>query len=176
MVSGERRSIASTLFAKANHFFFVFGYLWLLLSVYALHNSIVLVEWHLLDHLWPAMLKALIFTKFLLIGEHLKLGARFEKKPLIWPVMIKAALFSMLLIGFDSLEVVVVNAIWPHAANAGDGPELSGIRTTLSFALMAFVALIPFFGIRELSNVLGHEQMRDLFFHDRAKLKLVPKA
>jgi hypothetical protein len=176
MVSRQGRGIASTLLAKANHFFFVFGYLWLLLSVYALHNSIVLADWRLVDHLWPAMLKALIFTKFLLIGEHLKLGARFEKKPLIWPVLIKAALFSILLIGFDSLEVVTVNAIWPHAVNAGDGPELTGIRTTLSFALMAFVALIPFFGIRELSNVLGHEQMRDLFFHDRTKLKLAPKA
>lgn len=145
MASRKAQSITRTLFAKANHFFFVFGYLWLLPSVYALHNSIVLADWHLLDHLLPLMLKAPIFSKFLRIGEHLKLGARFEKTPLTWPGMIKAALFSILLIGFDTIEVVTINAIWPHAANAGEGPELAWIRTTLSFAIMAFVALAPFF-------------------------------
>ena len=59
------------------------------------HNSIVLSDWRLIGHLAPAMLKALVFAKFVLIGEHLKLGKRFEDRPLIWPILIKAALFSV---------------------------------------------------------------------------------
>jgi hypothetical protein len=86
-----------------------------------LHNSIVLSDWRLIGHLAPAMLKALVFAKFVLIGEHLKLGKRFEDRPLIWPILIKAALFSVVLVGFDCLEAVIVHAIWPHAgARSGD--------------------------------------------------------
>jgi hypothetical protein len=85
MFSAQAHSLKAFVFARAGHFFFIFAYLWLLLSVYALHNSIVLSDWRLLGHLGPAMLKALVFTKFVLIGEHLKLGARFEKRPLRLP-------------------------------------------------------------------------------------------
>lgn len=170
MISAHVRDLKTFVLSRAGHFFVVFGYLWLLLSVYALHNSVVLADWRLLGHLGPAMLKALVFTKFLLIGEHLGLAGGFEDKPLIWPILIKAALFSGVLIGFDVVEVVVVNAIWPHAASkSSDGIEPNDLRTTLSFAFMAFVALIPFFGIREFGKVIGEDRMRDLLFRRHAK-------
>jgi len=176
MISGHVRGLKAFVLSRAGHFFFVFGYLWLLLSVYALHNSIVLADWRLLGHLGPAMLKALVFTKFLLIGEHLKLGAGFEDKPLIWPILIQAALFSALLIGFDVIEIAIVHAIWPNAASkSSDGIEPNDLRTILSFSFMAFIALIPFFGIRELSKVIGEDQMRDLLFRSHAK-SVQPKA
>ena len=171
MFSGRVRNLKAMVLERANHFFFIFGYLWLLLSVYALHNSIVLSDWKFIGHLGPVTLKALVFTKFVLIGEHLKLGAQFEDKPLIWPVLIKAALFSFLLIGFDLLESVIVNAIWPNTASkGGDGIELTNIRMILSFSILAFIALIPFFAIRELSKVIGEKQMRDLFFRHHKKI------
>jgi hypothetical protein len=170
MFSGPAHSVKAFVFQRAGHFFFIFGYLWLLLSVYALHNSIVLSNWRLIGHLVPAMLKALVFTKFVLIGEHLKLGEWFEEKPLIWPILIKAGLFAALLIGFDFLEVITLNAIWPNAASKGsDVIEFTNVRVILSFSFLAFIALIPFFGIMELSKVIGREQMRDLFFRSRAE-------
>lgn len=175
MSSDQDRGYSAIIAEKLGHFIFVFAYLSLLLSVYALHNSIVLADWRLLGHLWPAMLKALIFSKFLLIGEHLKLGARFEDKPLIWPILAKAALFSALLIGFEYVEIAIKHAIWP-AAGGGDDAELTSLRTTLSFSLMAFIALVPFFAVRELSKVLGDKQMRQLFFGERRKYELVAKA
>ena len=176
MSSGQDRSYTAIIEEKLGHFVFVFGYLSLLLSVYALHNSIVLTNWHLLGHLWPAMLKALIFTKFLLIGEHLHLGARFDDKPLIWPILAKAALFSALLMGFEYLEILIKHAYWPQATDSGNDAEMTSLRTALSFSLMTFVALVPFFGIRELARVIGDKQMRELFFRDRTKFALVAKA
>jgi hypothetical protein len=172
MFSAQAHSFKAFVFARAGHFFFIFGYLWLLLSVYALHNSIALSDWRLLGHLGPAMLKALVFTKFVLIGEHLKLGARFEKRPLIWPILIKAGLFAALLIGFDFLEVVTLNAIWPNSAKRDDGIEFTNVRVILLFSFLAFIALIPFFGIMELGKVIGQDQMRELFFRDHTKFKL----
>ena len=174
MFSAQFHGIKAFVLARAGHFFFIFGYLWLLLSVYALHNSIVLADWRLLGHLGPAMLKALVFTKCVLIGEHIKLGARFEDKPLIWAILIKAALFSALLIGLDFLEAVVSSAIWPNAAPKGNGEiDLINLRVILSFSFLAFVALIPFFGIMELSKLIGRDQMRDLFFRNHTKFTLV---
>ena len=53
---------------------------------------------------------------------------------------------------------------------------MASTRTTcgrlLSFAFMAFVALIPFFGIREFGKVIGEDRMNDLLFHRRAKVPL----
>jgi hypothetical protein len=130
----------------------------------ALQNLVVLADWRLLGHLGPAMLKAPVFTKCVLIGEHLKLGARFEQKPLIWIILVKAALFSALLIGLDFLEAVASNAIWPNAAPKGNGEiDLINVRVVLSFSFPAFVALIPFFGIMELGKLIGRDQMRDFF-------------
>jgi hypothetical protein len=164
MFSERLLSAKAFVVEKGSHFLFIFVYLWLLLSVYALHNSIVLSDWRLLGHLGPAMLKALIFAKFVLIGEHLNLGKRFEHKPLIWPILIKAALFSALLIGFDVAEAIIRHVLWPDAAPKGDGVEMTNIRVIFSFAFMAFIALIPFFGIRELSKVIGEDEMHELFF------------
>lgn len=173
MSSGKVHGVRAILFERMGHFFIIFFYLWLLLSVYALHNSIVLSDWRLIGHLGPALLKALVFAKFVLIGEHLKLGSRFENRPLIWPILVKAALFSALLIGFDFLEAIVVHAIWPNAASrSSDGIEPNNVRTILAFSFMAFVALIPFFGIMELTRVIGEEQMRELFFRSHGKFRL----
>jgi hypothetical protein len=77
------------------------------------------------------------------------------------------------LIGFDIAEVIIVNMIWPHAGpKSSDGIDPNDLRTTLSFAFMAFVALIPFFGIREFGKVIGEDRMNDLLFHRRAKVPL----
>lgn len=46
----------------------------------------------------------------------------------------------------------------------------------LSFAIMAFVALIPFFGIMQLSQLIGRKQMRDLFFRKRTTFTLAISA
>ena len=74
MANGYFHRAKTFVTSRAGHFFFVFGYLWLLTSVYALHNSIVLADWQLIGHLGPAMVKALVFAKFVLIGEHLKIA------------------------------------------------------------------------------------------------------
>ena len=157
-----------TLLDRMGHFLIVFAYLWLLLSVYTLHNSIRLPEWGIAAHLGAATMKALVLAKFVLIGEHMKLGSRAEHLPLIWIVLIKSALFAVLLIGFNLLEELLVETLRPHSgAENGDILLLSDPSTIVSLAIMAFVSLIPFFGIGELSKTLGETQMRKLFFQRR---------
>ncbi|MEQ8326976.1 MAG: hypothetical protein RH951_07445 [Parvibaculum sp.] len=149
---------------RLRHFFFIFAYLWLLLSVYTLHNALVLSDWGLLAHLGAAALKALVFAKFILIGEHLKLGSRAEHLPLIWPILIKSALFSLVLIGFNLAEEALLHWLRPHEAASGGGMDLGSLPAILSLTVIIFVALIPFFGIRELGRIIGEDGMFDLFF------------
>jgi hypothetical protein len=39
----------------------------------------------------------------------------------------------------------------------------------LAGVLVIFVALIPFFGVKELGRVLGEEKIRALFFRSRSE-------
>ncbi len=42
--------------------------------------------------------------------------------------------------------------------------DLGSLPAILSLTVMIFVALIPFFGIRELGRIIGEDGMFDLFF------------
>jgi hypothetical protein len=167
MTSGTAHG-GKTMFDRISHFLIIFAYLWLLLSVYTLHNSLVLSDWELAEHFGAATLKALVFAKFVLIGEHLKVGSRAERLPLIWPILVKAVLFAAMLIVFNLLEELLVGYFRSAASADGDLLEMTNFRVMLSLFVMAFVALVPFFGITELSRTIGRERMRDLFFRNGA--------
>ena len=162
MAEKQGHGFAQTMMNKANHLFRVFAYLWLLLTVYALHDSITLSHHPLLGELGGAALKALVLAKFMLIGEHLKLGRGLDHLRLIWSVLIKAALYSALLIALHVVEELLINAYWP--SDASQGFDSTSLPVVLSLTTMAFVGLVPFFAIEELGRVLGKARLYDLFF------------
>jgi hypothetical protein len=50
--------------------------------------------------------------------------------------------------------------------------DFSNVPELFSLTIMIFVALVPFFGIRELGRIIGEDGMFDLFFRkapDKAK-------
>jgi hypothetical protein len=158
-------SFTATMIARADHAFRVFAYLWLLLTVYALHDSISLSHHPLIGDLGAAVLKALVLAKFMLIGEHMKLGKGLEHLPLIFPILFKSAVFSALLIGLHVIEELLIDAFWPMASRSTGGFDATSISVVLSLGAMAFVGLVPFFGVCELSRVLGAERLHTLFFN-----------
>lgn len=157
-----------TFLQRISHFLIIAAYLWLLMSVYTLHNAVLASEWNLLAHLGDVTVKALLFGKFVLIAEHLHLGRRAERLPLIWPILIKAALFAVVIIGFELLEERLVDWLRPSHAAAGEGAmPLSTLSDVAALAFMLFIALVPFFAVNELSRILGQDRLRELFFHAR---------
>lgn len=159
-----------TLFQRIQHFLIIAAYLWLLLSVFTLHNAILSSQWNLFAQLGGITVKALLFGKFVLIAEHLHLGKRAERYALIWPIIIKAALFAIVIIGFNVLEEKLVEAIRHMPATpSGDGLLLTSLPQIISLTFMAFVALLPFFAINELGRVLGQDRLRELFFKPSAE-------
>jgi hypothetical protein len=111
----------------------------------------------------------LAFAKILFLAEEMGLGERLKDKPLIWPMLFKSALFSVLLMTFNLLEKAIEHKFWPHAPGPGDEINMASLKTVLSVGIVMFVALIPFFGLRELGKVLGASQIYELFFVRRMR-------
>jgi hypothetical protein len=172
MSDHQPHGVRDRVLSGARKFFVVFAYIWLLFAIFGLHKSIILSGEHIVYHQGFAILKALAFAKIVFIAEELNLGSRFEDRPLIWPILFKSVLFSVLLIGFDLLEKAAVDKFWPSAARGDGDIDLHNFHVLLSTGTLAFVALIPFFGLRELAKVMGEAPLHEVLFRNR--MKFVP--
>ena len=115
-----------------------------------------------------AVVNALVFAKVMLVAEDLRLGDRFNDKPLIYPILFKSILFAMALISFHVVEHVLVG-MWHGRTVAQSFSEIgvNKLRGMVSISVIATVALIPFFVLREISRVIGEDRFWSLFFDRR---------
>jgi hypothetical protein len=115
-----------------------------------------------------AFVSALLLSKIILIGEHLKLGKRHERKPLLYSTLYKSFVFTVLVVIFRVLESAV-KGLLHNEGMAGAFAELRGlgIDEVLARSLVMFCAFVPFFALRETARVLGERRMEDLFLRSR---------
>jgi hypothetical protein len=170
-LSERARNLKEKAFLEFKRFLGIFLYLWVVFALFSIHESIIRAQ-HNLDftaHSF-AVINAFVLAKVLLVGEHLRLGAGFKEKPLIYPVLYKSLVFSILLTGFHVGESMIVGMIggktFAESFSAIAGGRLWVI---LSISALSFVMLIPFFAFRELGRVIGHEELRALFYGRRTK-------
>jgi hypothetical protein len=173
MTQAGRRSLKERIVSEAIELFYVVLYVWLLLAIFGLHKSLILAEEHIVARQGLIIVKALAFAKIIFVAEELKLGERFEDRPLIWPVLFKSALFALLLVGFDLAEQAIVDHFWPKAG-ADDALSLRRPESVALGAALAFTALVPFFALRELSDVLGAGHLREVMFQRRRRFVPAP--
>ena len=147
----------------------MFLYLWLVFGLLAVHQSIILSQYQI-DYRSHglAFLNALVFAKVMLVAEDLRLGDRFNDKPLIYPVLFKSLLFAITLICFHIVEHTLIG-MWHGQSVAESLSEIGAnkLRGILSFSMIATVALTPFFILREISRVIGKDKFWFLFFRSR---------
>jgi hypothetical protein len=115
-----------------------------------------------------SVIRALVLGKVVLVAEALRVGRRFEEKPLIVPTLYKTFLFTVCMAVFDIAEALVRSLI------GGLGPlgAVDHLMTRfhyewLSRALVIFFAFIPLFAVRELRRVLGEGAIA-VFFRRRS--------
>lgn len=117
-----------------------------------------------------AVVNALVLAKVILMGELVRLGTRFEHRPLILSTLNKSAVFTFLYLAFHIVESSV-RGLWHgqaflaglYNAIANKSGEL------LAMALVLFFAFIPFFALREMRRIIGADRFRDLFFKGRPR-------
>jgi hypothetical protein len=148
-------------------------YLTLVFAAFTQYRRLVLAAHDIIyTNYWVAVIQALILGKVIMIGAVFRLGRSLEQRPLIYP---------------DPLQGCGLHFSGRRSqpCRACDQGPLDGKRTRrrsslefldrgphelLAGSLVIFVALIPFFAIKELGRVLGEEKIGALFFRkaDRA--------
>ncbi|EIM29425.1 hypothetical protein [Microvirga lotononidis] len=152
----------------------IFLYFWGLLAISSLHKSLILEESGLPYRQSFAIVNALVLAKILFVAEELKVGERYEREPLIYGMVFKAAIYSGLLAACEILEGLLMGdfrskTLAESLSDVGGGTPFGIVTTTL----LLFVALLPFFGFRELCAVVGEPELHRLLFIKRGRLKII---
>jgi hypothetical protein len=116
------------------------------------------------------LLKALALAKIILTGETLRLGRRFDDRPLIVPTLYNTLIFSALALAFEVVEHLILGMI--HGKSLGEAfTEILEQRWPhiVATTLVVFVAFLPFFAFRALEGAIGEGKLKDLFFKTRGK-------
>lgn len=169
-----RRGVKEIAVHEVRQLLIMFIYLFVMLGLLSLHESIILEQYHVSFTFYGfALVNALLLAKVMAVAEDLHLGRRFEDSPLIYPVLAKSVLFAVVLICFYVLEHVIVG-LWQGKPILGDIPELGGggIRGVFSVGIIMAFALIPFFAFTELSRALGPNALHELLFR-RGSVRVV---
>jgi hypothetical protein len=119
-----------------------------------------------------AIVKALVLAKFMMLGNAMRIGARYPTSPLIWPTLHKAFVFLLLLVILTIIEEAVVG-LFHHQSIVASLSDLFGRRLEETFAgfVILLLVLIPFFAFRVLGEALGEGKLERMFFVEREPVK-----
>jgi hypothetical protein len=147
-------------------FWIIAGYLTLMFAAFTQYRRLILAAHDIsYTNYGIAVIEALILGKVIMIGDALHLGRGLERKPLIYPTLYKTVVFTLFLAAF-TLGEHMVKGLWHGKGLTGGLIDffVNGPHEFIGNCLVVFVALIPFFGLREMGRVFGRDKMVDLFF------------
>jgi hypothetical protein len=160
----EKPSLRARLLKELKSFLIMFSYLWLVFSVFLVHEWSVLASHQIGFRFYGlAVVNALVLSKIMLIAEAMHFARRFEDKPLIYPIAYKSIAFTVLLMVAYIVEEIAVGMF--HGKTAAESfPEIGGggIVGVLTVGAIMCVALVPFFSFREIARVVGEAEFRTL--------------
>jgi hypothetical protein len=162
--AGKRhaRSLKAKAAEEFRRFLILFLYLWLLFGVFVLNEGIVLREQHVNFIMQGfAAINALIFAKVMMVFEMFDPGGWLRKRPLIYPILFETFLLTILFLVVHILEKEIEGLIHGKAPMESL-PEIGGggLAGLFSASVIMFVALLPFFGLRNLSFAMGRGRLR----------------
>ena len=166
---GRSSRLKARAIAEFKRFLVLFLYLWLMFGLFALHERIILREQGInFTAQGLALINALVLAKVMLLAEAVDFGRWLKRRPLIYPILHDAFLFAALFIVFHVVEDVVIGLVHGEAVRASipviGGGGLAGL---ISVAVILFVALIPYFAVKNLSLALGPGRLKQLLLEAR---------
>jgi hypothetical protein len=150
-------------------FLTLFFYLWLLFGVFVLNQGIVMREQGVNFAMQGfAFINALVFAKVMMVFEMFDPGKWLRRRPLIYPILYETLLLTALFLVVHILEKSVEGLF--HGKSVADSlPAVGGggLAGLLSAAVIMFVALMPFFGLRNLNMALGDGRLWAMLFGEK---------
>ena len=147
-------------------FLILFLYLWVLFGVFLLNQGIVMREQGINFAMQGiAFINTLVFAKVMMLFEMFDPGRWLRRRPLIYPILYEALLLTALFIVVHILEKVIEGLI--HGKTVMESlPKTGGggLAGLLSASVVMFVALVPFFGLRNLNLAMGEGRLQAIMF------------
>lgn len=175
-MSEAKPNLKQRVLHEASEFLVSTVYLFIVLSLFEIHKSVILAEQQMgLLPFGLALVNALALSKVMLVGQALHLGERLRDEPLIYPTLLKSFVYTILLACFKIVEEAAVGMV--HGKSVGESiVALAGgsWKGLVSLTVLLFVVLIPFFGFTELRRVFGDDRIVGAFFRSRHLLNLPP--
>jgi len=160
----QKKSLRARAYEELRKFLVIFSYLWLVFFVFLVHEWAVLASNHISFKFYGlAVVNALVLSKIMLIAEALKFAERLDDKPLVYPIAFKSIFFSALLMVSYVVEEIVVGLF--QGKNVAESfPQVGGggLVGVLTVGAILCIALVPFFGFREIARVIGEANFRSL--------------
>lgn len=172
MTSDRVHRLAARGVEELRRFLIMFVYLWVVFGLFVLNEAVILGRTNVSFLAQGfALINAAILAKVMLVAEDLKLGRRFDHLPMIYPIAYRASLFAIVFVVFHALEETVVGMFGGKSA-AASVPTIGGgtwLGIACVWAIIA-VSLLPFFALREISQILGEGRLWALMFHRGSKV------
>jgi len=165
----KKASWKQKLLREMSIYFANVAYLFLFLGMFTMYRRLILAQYEISYLRYGvSLVEAMVLAKVIMIGEVLHLARGLENKPLIIPTLYKASIFCVLVGVFAVVEHLVIGLVRGKSL-AESFHQITDklIYGWIAECLVAFLAFIPFFGIRELARVLGKGKVQELFFGKR---------
>ena len=160
------RSLKAKAAEEFRRFFLLFFYLWILFGVFVLNEGVALRE-HGFNFAMQgfAFINALVFAKVMMLFEVFDPGRWLRKRPLIYPILYETLLLTVLFLVAHVLERTIEGLVRGKTV-ADSMPAIGGGGLTglLSITAILFIALVPFFGLRNLSLAMGEGRLWAVIF------------
>jgi len=166
----KKRTLTKRIFQEMVEYWINVCYLTLVFAAFTQYRRFLLAAHDITyTNYGVAVIEALILSKVIMIGDVFRLGRGLEQKSLIYPALYKTLVFSLFVGAFTVLEHVL-KGLWKGKGLTGGLVDFlgKGHHEVLAGCLIIFVALIPFFAVKELGRVLGEDKITTLFFRRRA--------
>src|SRR5680860_1044449 len=156
----SKLTLAQRALEELKAFAGMFAYLWVVFTVFLVHEWIVLSDNHVgFTFYGLATINALALGKIMLVAEHFRFADQLKRKPLIYPIVYKTVAFTTLLLVIYVLEMMLVGWIGGHGFFVSM-PALGGsLVGTVALWLIFCVALLPFFAFKEFERAVGAEMI-----------------
>lgn len=119
----------------------------------------------LVDYFWTILLKALVCTKFMLIGKHVFPIKIKENKALIWHVLTRTFIYLLVVTIFLILEEAIVGHMNGHTLReAIVGLAPGTINLFFAMEILYGLMLFPYVAYAAASKSLGENRLNKLFF------------
>ncbi len=149
-------------------FVIMFLYLWLLFSMFHIHEYLVLAKVELSYFKFGvSLINALVFAKVMLLADNIKVGAWMRTQALIVPILARAFGFAVLFIVAHVIETMIERAFSHEQVVEGVPSYGGGLIGAVATAVIIAISLIPFLAFEELDLALGAGTMRALLLTPR---------